>query len=389
MSLSNSFMQPADALQRFVESIGDRHEASFWLALFRAEAKERFATIVIEAPVLLHAFDAVVVDLRYLAQVGLFPVVATGLYDVNSTTSRAAALHQGLEAAGVAAKMFADAGATSEPIVEATRAGIVPIVALGSQSGVDVAHRVVSLSRLLAALETRKLILLRREGALRRNNERLQSLNLTSELEPILQGDGVSTLDRSVLVQAKRLLLQLVPHRMTMAVTSPLELLRELFTVKGAGTLLRRGSVLWRHAGFVELDQQRLADLLERSFGRGPTPSFFASPVSWIYLEDAYRGAAIVLETPLWTYLSKFAVDRQAQGEGMGRDLWMRVVGNHPVLLWRARPGNAINGWYTKEADGFVRTQDWLVFWRGLEVAAIPDAVRFALAQPEDLPLPG
>jgi hypothetical protein len=37
-------MRPGDAVQRFIESIGQHSEATFWLNLFRAEAKERFAS---------------------------------------------------------------------------------------------------------------------------------------------------------------------------------------------------------------------------------------------------------------------------------------------------------------------------------------------------------
>ena len=60
--------ETTDAILRFMESIGHRSEAEFYLALFRAESKESFANLVIGASVLRDGTDAVVLDLRFLCQ---------------------------------------------------------------------------------------------------------------------------------------------------------------------------------------------------------------------------------------------------------------------------------------------------------------------------------
>jgi acetylglutamate kinase len=96
---------------------------------------------------------------------------------------------------------------------------------------------------------------------------------------------------------------------------------------------------------------------------------------------------AMLIETPLGTYLSKFAVDREAQGEGMGRDLWEALYAGHPTVFWRARPANPINPWYTALCDGMTRLPEWTVFWKGLPPERVPAAVELSLAQPVDLPL--
>ena len=80
-------------------------------------------------------------------------------------------------------------------------------------------------------------------------------------------------------------------------------------------------------------------------------------------------------------YLSKFAVDRQAQGEGIGSDLWSVLVRNHPTFFWRARPTNPITPWYAKQCDGLARFPEWHVFWRGLPVETIKPAIRYALSE--------
>src|SRR3954471_4970158 len=85
-------LQPPDYLSRFLWSIGKRAEAEFYLALFRAEAKERFAAIAVDGPVVALALDALVVDLRFLAELGLVPIVLLGLLDASDAENHAIAL---------------------------------------------------------------------------------------------------------------------------------------------------------------------------------------------------------------------------------------------------------------------------------------------------------
>ena len=89
---------------------------------------------------------------------------------------------------------------------------------------------------------------------------------------------------------------------------------------------------------FSRLDRERLRALIASAFGRPPLDVFFERPISRVFLEDGYRGAAVVIDTPLGAYLTKFAVDSEAQGEGMGRDLWEALCAEHRVIFWRARP---------------------------------------------------
>ncbi|HEX8952079.1 MAG TPA: acetylglutamate kinase, partial [Polyangia bacterium] len=91
-------------------------------------------------------------------------------------------------------------------------------------------------------------------------------------------------------------------------------------------------------------------------------------------------------ETPLGAYLSKFAVDAEAQGEGIGRDLWQALTGDYARIFWRARPKNDVGAWYVKLCDGLMRFPDWHVYWKGLPPADVAPAVEWALQQPVDLP---
>jgi acetylglutamate kinase len=98
-----------------------------------------------------------------------------------------------------------------------------------------------------------------------------------------------------------------------------------------------------------------------------------------VYIEQSYRGAAVVGAGSSASFLTKFVVDRLAQGLGIGRDLWEAVTRDHERLFWRARPQNPITQWYQSQCHGMVRTQDWNVYWRGVDHAAIPALIQEAL----------
>ena len=95
-----------EVVLRFLESVGRRSDAEFYLSLFRAEAKERFATLCVDGPVIDDALDAVALDLRFLTSLGLFPVVVVGLFDADMSATHAELLLQGLTRVGVAARLL-------------------------------------------------------------------------------------------------------------------------------------------------------------------------------------------------------------------------------------------------------------------------------------------
>jgi acetylglutamate kinase len=249
--------------------------------------------------------------------------------------------------------------------------------------------RFAQLGAVVTELQTRKLIFVSRAGGLKQAGALVPIVNLTTEYDALAASRELSRKQRLVVEQARRLVFELVAHKLTISVTAPLDLLRELFTVKGAGTMLRRGAVIERRGGLTELDRARLTALIASSFGRPPVDAFFERPVSRVYLEEAYRGAAVMIDTPLGAYLTKFAVEREAQGEGMGRDLWASMIADYPTVFWRARAENPIGAWYAKQCDGMMRFADWHVFWRGLPPERIPHTIAYALAAPVDIPPPG
>lgn len=378
-------MAPADAVLRFLESVGRRSEAEFYLGLFRREPKEQFAAISVDANVARHATEAVVLHLRFLHTLGLAPVVVLGLFEPTDAAEHAARIRRRLEKTGVPASILSPERASLHAeVTEAAQRGTIPIVPFGASEGPTPDLRFEHLATLLSALRTRKLLFLHRPGGLQQKGALIPLVNLHTDFKPLLASRELSRKERALLVQSRRLVLELVPHKLVVAITSPLNLLRELFTVKGAGTLLRAGSVVRRHDERETIDREKLRGLLSASFGRPPSEAFFQRGYSRVYLEESYRGAAILVDTELGAYLTKFAVEREAQGEGIARDLWVAMAAERP-LFWRARASNPVGEWYTKLCDGMVKSPEWHVYWIGIETGRIPEAIDYALSQPVDI----
>jgi len=169
-----------------------------------------------------------------------------------------------------------------------------------------------------------------------------------------------------------------------LSVTSPINLLSEIFTVKGAGTLFRRGSEINHFDGLGGVDHGRLVQLFEASFGKKLATEAFLENVAHAYIEKEYRGAVLLEEHPAGLYLSKFAVGREARGEGVALELWREVQQNHTALFWRSNAANPFNSWYEKQADGHHRSGKWQVYWRGVSADAVSGIIGFCTARGED-----
>ena len=380
-------LAPQDVVLRFLESTGRPSEARLYLDLFRSRPPEQFAAIAVDANVMADAADAVVQDLRFLAALDLHPTVVLGIFQPAEAVSHARTLRRHLEEEGVPVEVLrARRRSLSVRVATCARAGAVPVVVFEPAPEEQPGERLLRLGALLGELETRKLLFLHRPGGLRQGGALVPIVNLTTDVPGLLGSGELSRKEALILEGARRLCDEGAPPSFSVAVTSPLNVLRELFTVKGAGTLLRRGARVLRHEGWDGVDVSRVRDLLASSFGRPPADAFFERTPSRVYLEEGYRGCVILEETPLGAYLTKFAVSAEAQGEGIARDLWEAVIPEVPTVFWRARRANPISEWYAKLCDGLVRLPSWTVYWKGLAPEAIPAAIAWAAAQPIDIP---
>jgi len=381
-----------DIIHRFLESVGQKADVELYLKLFRSQRKESFAIIAADAQIVRAALDPFHFDLRILHGLGLYPVVLVGLLDARDADKQSQRILEWLVEDEVPAKVIGSGTDLPQEIQTTVRQTLeqntIPIVSLDAAKELAIDDRFHLLRTLAASLESRKIIFLSTSSGIEREGApRISLVNLSADYERLLTTNDLPRRHASLLRHVKILLDQL-PQRMNVAVVNPLQLLRELFTVSGAGTLIRKGSRIEKHNNLGAIDRGRLTALLESAFGRALVPGamedggLVVSQAEYVYVEENYLGAAILGNTDIAPYLSKFAVNRQAQGEGIGGEIWSMLTRDFPVFFWRAVPSNPIVPFYAKQCDGLVRFPDWHVFWRGLSPDKIRPAIEYALSLP-------
>lgn len=392
----------AEAVLTFLESVGRRSEAELYFRLFRELPKESFAVILADALVVRQAAGALVEQLRFLADLGLFAPVVLGLFDPASATAGAERLASKLPAAGLTCELLDGDAAPdwAERARAALRAEKFPLMGFKPSAGQGVRERFQRIGELVHALESKKLVIVRRRGGLGPHGDRridlpggalltaqaggLSVINLRTDTELLLGSRLLHKDDAALLEEVHALLLAPGAGRVLVSVTSPLNLLRELFTVRGAGTLIKSGTAIRRFADWGQVDRPRLRQLFETSFGSRLRDGFFERETLALFVEAEYRAAAVLQPSEVAPFLTKFAVEPVAQGEGMARDLWQAMTQEFRSVFWRTSADNPITSWYVTLCDGMLRLPRWHVFWRGIEPGQIPAAVQHALAQPED-----
>ena len=384
-------MEP-EIVQRFLESVGAKADIDLYLRLHRGQRKESFAMLTPNTQIVKSALDPLHFDLRILAGLGLLPVTVLGLLEAKDADAQAARVSEWLLEDAVPCEIVR---ATTDPptavaadTVAAIRAivtrGAIPLVSLEALKDLSTEARFGLLASLAAALETRKIVFLsRRPGLVPNGGPVLPVVSLATDT-PRLLAAGTLPRGQAMLLRQVKQVVETVPQRLSVTVVNPLQLLRELFTVNGAGTLIRRGSRIDVHTKWDGVDRPRIEALFASAFERPVRADFFGQLLARIYVEENYSGAAVMQESPVAPYLTKFAVERQAQGEGIGGELWSVVARDFPTFFWRSRPANPITTWYIKQCDGLARFPEWHVFWRGLAPDAIEPTIRYALALPSD-----
>jgi len=276
-----------------------------------------------------------------------------------------------------------------QSIETAIQAGALPIVGcFGESAGGQVLNVNAdwAANALIKVIKPHKIVFLTSTGGLLDESGHIMSaINLVSDYETLKHADWVHSGMRVKLEQVK-LLLDDLPLSASVSITSARHLTKELFTHRGAGTLIRRGETIDAQSSINEKQQHELRDLLERCFARRLRAHYFDQlQLDRLLWTSSHRAAAVVTrDEDGLAYMDKFAVTPNAQGEGLGLALWHQVRNRYPQLYWRARADNPINAWYFKQADVCLRHDDWLVFGIGFDDLGMLDrAARRVMELPE------
>jgi acetylglutamate kinase len=420
-------------------NIGSRKEVDQYLRHYASVDAPKFAVVKVSGSVIERSADDLVSSLSFLQRVGLVPIVVHGsgaqvdraLADSGVASHRAGGrrvmtpevlaiarrtLHEtnrqvveSLEALGTRTRPFTsgvfEVEAADDPelgltgnvthvadagLISSARAGALAVVAplAETKAGQIVVLEADQAARELAlALRPHKVVFLNERGGLEDGGGTLLSaVNLCEDWEA-LAADPSLPEETTRKLRAIASMLDALPATSSVSITSPAHLAKELFTHRGAGTLVRRGERVHVHSEFGSLDRDRLRALLEECFGRQLHARYFESKQPYrVYLSESYRATAILTLEDGIPYLDKFAVTTEAQGEGIGGSLWNRLRKENPQLFWRSRAENPINAWYAQNADGLYTAGRWWVFWCGLsDFDAIRRCVERALAMPATL----
>ncbi|MBI9020608.1 MAG: hypothetical protein JEZ10_05065 [Verrucomicrobia bacterium] len=331
-------------IRLFLDSIGRREEYEFYLNKFQSADTACFALLVPDFESLDQGAEAFAFDLHFLLKLGLKPAVVLCGPDAEAKWDL-------LKDNPLFEKViFPNIGKTG---------GCVPVfVEENFKTLESLEQKVPSIGK--------RVHFIRAAGGL--SSEYVYVQKLPGDLKP----------ENRLLVETAAALLAARPGT-HISVTSPINLLQEIFTVKGAGTVFRRGSTILSG----EADPAKLMALLEESFGKKPKEGVLAG-VTQTYVEENYRGAVLLEEQAAGLYLSKFAVGPEARGEGLAQELWDEVCKNHPAFFWRSRKGNSVNQWYDRHSDGHYTVGDWMVFWRAMSAESLPGLIAFCENRPPD-----
>jgi acetylglutamate kinase len=414
-------------VHELLAQLGSSREAQQYLKEYSGTNQARFAVVKVGGGILRDHLDELASALAFLHRLGLIPVVLHGagpqldqaLADAGIETERREGLRvtseavmsvarplmykenlrlvealeeKGIRARGIQHGVFLcsyldqkNLGLVGEveqvelsAVESAVRSGAVPVLTcLGESTSGQVLNinADIATRELVWKLRPHKVIFLSPTGGLLDRQDRIISaVSLTNDYEALMQQPWLHSGMRLKLQQINEML-QRLPDDSSVSITSAAHLTRELFTYRGAGTLVRKGEAI---NVFEDPEAETLATvkkLVEHSFQRKLRNDWFErlkEPL--VLLSETGRAAAIMTRgVDSLPYLDKFTVTSEAQGEGLGAAIWQVVRARYPALYWRSRYTNPVTPWYFQQSDSSNRSGQWVVFTIGVEEAAQRD----------------
>jgi len=244
-----------DVVLKSLSAIGAEREAKFYADMFAAQAPEKFALIVLDLRCLKNPLlEALVSNLQILSELGLTPILLIGALDDDRTRVKffAQRLSKDLDNVGVRSVKLNTASYELFPeVIALAGKGQMPILEFTN------VKQAVDLNGVIAQLRPSKVIFLQPSGGLRVNGNRIPFVNVDN-MDDRLNDKTLSKGQQ----RFKSLVIDLLNDPLNTSVyiiASPLNLLRELFTTQGSGTLMRRGASLLIGENLSGLDRSRLA----------------------------------------------------------------------------------------------------------------------------------
>lgn len=162
------------------------------------------------------------------------------------------------------------------------------------------------------------------------------------------------------------------------SITSPFMLLKELFTIKGSGTLIRRPSKIlyYTKEQVSENLLKKMKNIIEECFQKKVKEQALEKFTD-AFLDSEEQSLVLLEKQDFGYYLSKFAVSIEARGKGIAQDLWNELQNRNYSLFWKTNQKNSIKKWYEKICDGFYKWDPYIIFWKNISYEKIPKIIEF------------
>lgn len=409
-----------NTVRQVLNQLVNSREARYYLSQYNKEDRMEFAVVKVGGAIIEEQLDQLAAALAFLRNLGLTPIISHGagpqldkaLADANIPTEKynglrvttpevmaiarpviyranrqivAALEAQGVRAEGIQHGVFECEyldkeklglvgeikGIDLEAIREAINHGMLPVVACLGESSTGQVMNInadIAARELIWAVEPQKIIFLTGTGGLLDESGRvISSISLKTDYDYLITQPWVNGGMRLKLEQIAQILDKL-PDTASVSITSVENLARELFTHRGAGTLIRKGERILELDDFDDGNRPKAVALLEQSFSRTLKPGYLEElPFDFVLVSESFGAMAIVLQgVDGVPYLDKFAVTPEAQGAGLGAAVWAALVQRCPEFYWRSRTGNPITQWYYEQADASFTKDGWVAFSKGI-----------------------
>lgn len=420
-----SFLQSSEkqTITQLLYNIGSKEEVEQYLNIFSSVESQNFAVIKVGGGVLENEMETLSSSLTFLHKVGLYPIVVHGAgpqlnkilenagiqpaysdgIRITSPETLAIArrvfyrenfrLVESLEKLGTRARpivgglFIADyldkpkyglvgkvTGVDLEAIDSCIKTGSLPIVTSLAETNDGQILNInadVAASEIAKAIKPLKIVYINETGGLFNGDtkEKIEVINLDEEYDNLMKQSWVKYGTKLKINEIKELLSHL-PRSASVSITSTTHLSKELFTHKGAGTLIRRGYKIIQFNNTLEgLDLKRLQKLLSESLGYESNflEELKTAPYS-IYVDQEYQIGAIVISPPGFVpVLHQFHLISEAQDFNLRENVWQRIKNDYSKLTWITGRTPAEKSWFFDHSDGSYSFGDKSVFWYGLK----------------------
>ena len=226
----------------------------------------------------------------------------------------------------------------------------------------------VAAVELAKALLPLKIVFINETGGMfDNNNNKINCINMDQEYAEYMKKDWVKYGTRLKLEQFKNLL-ETLPRSSSISITSAHQLQRELFTHKGAGTLIHRGYKIHQHdikTVNMDLFKQSLSNYyMINNKSLSMTQFFGLLENATIYCDDAYECVIVLLPSPTPIIIT-WVSNKSAILHDIHELLFNKIVSQFPNLMWIINDNDPNKLWHFQQSKTTLKLNNEIILTRG------------------------